>query len=56
MPFIDKLLIILVGSFIGLVFVLLQTYDFVKPVIDSILTITAVVSFVIALYEFFRKI
>ena len=43
MAFVDKILIILVAVFLGLVVVLLQTYDFVKPVIDMVLTVTAVV-------------
>ena len=55
MPLIDKLLIVLVGTFLGMVFVLLQTYEFIKPIIDTILTVTAVISFVLALHEFFRK-
>jgi hypothetical protein len=55
MAFIDKILILLAAVFLGLVVVLLQTYDFVKPVIDMILTVTAVVSFVIAIIEFLKK-
>lgn len=55
MNFADKILILLGAVFLGLVFVLLQTYDFAKPIIDMILTVTAVVSFVIALVEFLKK-
>ena len=32
-----------------------EKVDFVKPVIDMILTVTAVVSFVIAIIEFLKK-
>ena len=55
MSLIDKILILLFATFIGLVFVLLQTYDFAKPFIDIVLTVTAIISFLLSVIEFFRK-
>ena len=55
MPAVDKLLIILCSLFVGLCIVLLQTYEHFKPIAETLVTVSGIAGFVLAIIEFIRK-